>query len=134
MKKKIYLSGGMTGVDKDVSYKWRKDLSDAFKFWGGECFNPWDYWDFNTDVDEREIMNYDLYRLRESDLVIVNFTHNAHSIGTSIELGVAWERRIPILGYQKHGRFHAWHKSMCEKVFTDWEDLILYVKDYYLYG
>lgn len=62
-------------------------------------FNPPLYYSPNQPYhkNEREVMEYELDRLRKSDVVIVNF-NIPKSIGTAMEVAVARENRIPIIG------------------------------------
>ena len=127
IKPRFYLSGAMTDVDKNESIQWRRYLSSIFP----GVFNPWEYWDVVDEYDNREVMNYDLNKLRKSDLVIVNFELNPKSIGTNMEIAIAHELRIPIIGFCVTEELHYWQRDMCEKIFDNWDDLINYVKFYY---
>ena len=130
IKPRFYLSGAMTGVDKNVSANWRRQLVALFK--EASCFNPWDFWDMDSSINDREAMNFDINALRKCDLVIVNFELNPLSIGTNMEIAIAYEHRIPIIGYCRHGELHPWQRDMCERVFTDWDEMIDYIRLYYL--
>ena len=102
---KIYLSGGMSSLSLEKQTKWRKQIIDAIKYGDYDYekkphfFNPVDYYNFqevkyNT---QREVMEFDLNALRKSDLVIVNF-NDPESLGTCVELAIAYEMKIPIIG------------------------------------
>ncbi len=131
-KFRIYLSGSMQDIDKESSSKWRRfvkqEIGNAASF-----FDPWDHFDFNMkDISEREVMNFDIWNLKRSDLLIcnINFTR---SLGTMSELAIAYDRRIPILAINtSNEELHPWQKTMCEKIFDNWEDLIDYVVVHYL--
>ena len=92
-------------------------------------------WDKNDYINDREIMEYDLHRVRKSDAVIVNF-NDPKSIGSACEMAIAYQLRIPIIGLCENGEekviIHPWLKEFCARIFTDREDLVLYVMHHYL--
>lgn len=139
----IYLSGGMGKFGKenyDESNLWRVYCKNALErcesTHSGMVVNPNDYFNF---IDEpqlyktnREVMNLDLYKLRNCDLVIVNF-NDKNSLGTMAEIAIAYDRRIPVIGLnQNNEELHPWQIEMCERVFGDIDSLIDYVEDFYL--
>ena len=124
---KIYLSGGMGALSFEEQSKWRQQIQDAIKF-NYECekkpvfFNPVDYYTFEEKrhKTEREIVEFDLYNLRNSDLVIVNF-NDPKSIGTAAELAIAYDMHIPVIGINKDKQeLHPWliefTTRMCEDI------------------
>ena len=138
----IYLSGGMQKFGKadfDKSNEWRKYCKQAL----GRCeseyrvrvCNPNDYFNFYDEPQyksEREVMNFDLYKLKHSDLVIVNF-NDIHSIGTQSEIAIAYDREIPIIGVADAKQtIHPWQACMCERVFDNMDEMLDYVEDFYL--
>ena len=130
-KLNVYLSGSMQDIDKNESAKWRSFVKKKLKDCAS-CFDPWDHFDFQmVDLSDREVMNYDLYQLRRSDLVICNINYT-RSLGTMSELAIAYDRRIPILAINTSGELlHPWLATMPEKIFASWDDLIEYVKLHY---
>lgn len=131
-KSKIYLSGAMTDVPEEESRRWRENAIDELSFTCFYFFNPWEYFDFNmTDLSNKEVMNYDLWQLRSSQLVLANLEYQ-RSIGTIAELTIAYEKKIPIIAYaSKPEEVHPWLKEMCEKIFNDWDSLYDYIDKYY---
>lgn len=135
----VYLAGAMTGLTFEKSNLWRVYIKGELESHECNhkvnCINPQDYYNLfdNTAYDsEREVMEFDLHKLRTSDLVIVNF-NNIGSLGTMAEIAVAYELKIPIIGLNKNNNeLHPWQQEMCNKVFTDIDELIEYVKFYYL--
>lgn len=137
---KIYLSGGMSGLTSDEQRKWRKQVMDALKYGDIDTnkhltfFNPPDYYNFETisHKSEKEPFEFDLYQLRTSDLVIVNF-NKPNSIGTAMELMLAKELHIPIIGLNKDGvELHPWLIECCTRMCTDMRELINHVAEFYL--
>lgn len=137
---RIYLSGGMTGLRMEEQLKWRKRVMDAIEY--GEFdlsknpifFNPPYYYSPATlnHKSEREAMEFELNQLRRSDLVIVNF-NMPKSIGTAMELAIAREHRIPIIGYNgNNNELHPWLIESCTRMCDDFGELISHVANYYL--
>ena len=136
-----YLSGGMTkfGIEEyDKSNEWREYLKKTiFEISDGNivCCNPNDHYNLATDKAEytdREAMNLDIHKLRNSELVIYN-NNDPYSRGSMIELGIAWERRIPIITINDdHTQIHSWVKDMSERIVENTEELIWYVQDHYI--
>lgn len=134
MKQRIYLAGGMTAFvdNEDEAFGWRTDIKDAL---ADECIvvNPVDhFWFDDKDITDREAMNFDLFEVRRSDLIIMNF-NDPKSLGTMAELGIAHERRIPVIGLNEHKNdLHPWQIEMTERIFTDREDMLSYIRFHYL--
>lgn len=135
--KTFYLSGGMTGLTLEESNTWRVKIQELFS----ECyhiniFNPNNHWTFdNPNIDEKEAMEYDLHRLRHSDLVVVNF-NAPQSLGTMSEIAIAYELRIPVIGLHTYGDnfdLHPWQVYMCQKIFSNVDDLYEYLLCHYVY-
>jgi hypothetical protein len=62
----------------------------------------------------------------------VNF-NDKQSLGTMSEIAIAYDRRIPIIGFNIADQdLHPWQVCMCERIFDKINDLIEYVKEFYL--
>ena len=51
------------------------------------------------------------------------------------EIAIAYEHRIPIIGLvskENESLLHPWQKEMCSRFFTDIDEMLDYVEDYYL--
>ena len=136
MTKYIYLSGGMSNLSLDEQLAWRikfQPLADGFYSEHHiECFIPPYYYNYEDKMpeSEREAFEYNLYRLRHSDLVVVNF-NVPKSIGTAYEIAVARENRIPIVGINEtHNEIHPWLVESCLKIFDTPESAAKYVEEY----
>jgi len=136
----VYLSGGMGNVSFEEQTKWRnairnevlygaKDITENVKF-----FSPPDYYNFE-DVrhkSEKEIMDYDLYVLRRSDVVIVNF-NDEKSIGTAMELMLAKEYNIPVIGINIDGKeLHPWLTESVTRMCDSLREAVDYLIDFFL--
>ena len=101
-----------------------------------KVINPNDYFNFVEEppryVSQREVMELDLHKLRNSDLVIANF-NDMYSLGSMAELAIAYDRRIPIVGLDiDKQELHTWQIEMCNRIFSDIDKMLYYVEDYYL--
>ena len=139
----IYLCGGMGKFGKDnfeKSNTWRiyckNTLENCECEYSVKAINPNDYFNFVEEppryVSQREVMELDLHKLRNSDLVIANF-NDMYSLGSMAELAIAYDRRIPIIGLDiDKQELHQWQIEMCNRIFTDIDEMLDYVEDYYL--
>lgn len=141
----IYLAGGMGKFGKDkfnVGNNWRvycKSIIDEYsvdKSTNVTVINPNDYFNFIDEPpryeSQREVMEFDLNKVRNSDLLIVNF-NDMYSLGTMAELAIAYDRRIPVIGLNiDNAILHPWQEEMCARIFIDIDETLNYVKDFYL--
>lgn len=137
---RIYLSGGMSGISFEEQSKWRKQIMDAIKYGDYDYakkpsfFNPVDYYNFEETrhKSEREAMEFDLNGLRKSDLVIVNF-NNPKSIGTAMELMLAKERNIPVIGWNPSGEpLHPWLIECVTRMCDSLKEVVEHTVEFYL--
>ena len=123
-KLKIFLSGGMTGLTEEEASGWRTSfkLNNIIQDSPFIFIDPTYYYfptDKTTQEYEKEAMNYDLYLVKHSDLIIVNF-NSLSSIGTAQELMLAYTLNKPIIGMieeDKYEQLHPWYKEECMKIF-----------------
>lgn len=134
----IYLSGALTGLSIKTQLQWRNQIIEHItsnSLRPVRFFNPPQHFSPNTQnhLTEREVMEFEIERLLKSDLVIVNF-NNPKSIGTAMELAIAYEHKIPILGlHTNEEKLHEWLTLCCNRIFNDMNDLVDYVITHYLY-
>ena len=107
-KLKIFLSGGMSNIPEEDSKKWRrlfkqvkyKNISSAYYADQYIFINPTTLYKPSEPYDpivEKEAMEYDLYWVKHSDLIVVNF-NSLSSIGTAQEIMLAYTLNKPIIG------------------------------------
>lgn len=137
---KIYLSGGMGNLTFEEQSKWRNQVINAIKFGDYHYekkpvfFNPVNFYNFQEKYQktEFEVMEFDLYNLRNSNLVVVNF-NDEKSIGTAMELMLAKELHIPIIGLNKDKKeIHPWLECSCNRICNDMKELVSHIVDFYL--
>ena len=129
-KLKIFLSGGMSNIPEEDSKKWRR-LFKQFKYKHSLSYNysqPYNYLNPTTlykpsdpydPVYEKEAMTYDLFCVKQADVIIVNF-NSLSSIGTAQEIMYAHTLNKPIIGMieeDKYNQLHPWYKEECIKIF-----------------
>lgn len=136
---KIYLSGAMGSLSFEEQSKWRKQIINTINF-NYDCekkpvfFNPVDYYNFEEVKykTQREVMNFDLNALRNSNLVIVNF-NDPSSLGTCAELAIAYDMKIPIVGINKDKKeLHPWLECFCDRMCENIKEAAEYVVEFYL--
>jgi len=141
-KLKIYLAGKMSGLSFEESDEWRRDFKRIFKkemnydTMHYTIINPNDYYNFKnpSHQNEREVMQYDLNHIRNSDIIVVNLDGINTSIGTAIELYTAAQLNIPILALgtsEKWKNTHPWLKECISRVESDIKELCEYIRLYY---
>lgn len=140
---KIYLAGGMGKFGKnnfEESNCWRKYCKATLE--NCECdyrvktINPNDYFSFVDDPityqTQREIMEFDLNKVRSADLLIVNF-NDMYSLGTMSEIAIAYEKRIPVIGLNtKYYNLHPWQIEMTNRIFNGIDEMLDYIRNKYL--
>lgn len=138
---KFYLAGGMEGLSWKEQTKWRRKIKNNLEAYSdgkltATVCDPTEYYNFKdpSHISLREPMNYDLWRVKHSDVVIVNFTHKPVSLGTMAEMTTAYNFNIPIIGLAEQGvqDLHDWQKCMPLRIFTDMDEMLAYIKDFYL--
>jgi len=137
--KEIYLAGAVSDIPHEEAMGWRIEITKQLDNFDGNfkayVTNPVIYYNFknpNAYDSEREIMQFELNRVRKSDLIITNF-ENPQSLGTMAELAIGYEHRIPIVGLCKDTKeLHPWQIEMTDKIFANIDDLIEYVMIYHL--
>lgn len=139
----VYLAGGMGVFGKEEfnkSNNWRVFCKNTLeqcecKYKVDVC-NPNDYYSFVDDEprykSQKEIMLFDLHKVRTSNLIIVNF-NDMYSLGTMTEIAVAYEHRIPVIGLNADNQeLHPWQVEICSRIFTDMNEMLDYIEDFYL--
>ncbi len=139
----IYTCGGMGKFGKENFNKgntWRvyckNTLENCESNYVIKVVNPNDFFNFIDEPpqykSQLEVMNLDLNKLRQSDLVIVNF-NDKWSLGTQSEIAIAYDRRIPVIGLDVENQtLHPWQICMCERIFNDINEMLDYIQNFYL--
>ena len=136
----ICLSGGMGNLTWEEQTKWRNQVKNAILYGGYDYeykpvfFDPTLHYNFEEKhhKSEREVFEYDLDAIRKSDLVIVNF-NDQQSIGTAMEIMLAHELHIPVIGLNKDKvELHPWLIECVTRMCDDMRELVEHVVGFYL--
>ena len=141
---KIYLAGKMGGLDFESMNQWRKRIKNNLNFvaeyrdYRLNVVNPVDFYNFESVryQSDREVKEYDLAHVLSSDLIIVNLEGLATSDGTKYELHDARKSNIPVIAfgeYKLYEELHSWTKDNITRVEKNMEDVVEYIKDFYMY-
>lgn len=141
---KIYLAGKMTGLSYEDMQSWRFEFENRVNkyvkasdiTYRVNVFNPCDYYNTVTDKfkTDREVMEFDIYNLKKSDMVVVNL-NSQDSIGTAMEIAIARDNGIPIIALCEHeDELHSWLRESCMRICEDMDELIEYVTDYFVFS
>lgn len=140
----IYLAGKMSGLKFEEMNMWRilvkqqlRRVSMCTDLDNLKIINPVDYFNFEEKryKSELEVMKYDLSRVKNSDLVIVNLEGLDTSIGTIIECYEAYCSNIPVLAFGYSGdyeKLHPWIKCCITRYDNTYEECVEYVRDFYM--
>ena len=135
---KVYEAGGMSNLTYEEQNVWRikikKELENCDSQYKVQVCNPVSYYNFieKEHKSEREVMEFDLDRVRESKLIIANF-NAPNSLGTMAEIAIAYEHRIPVIGLNENEYLlYPWQVEMCRRIFNNIDELLDHVKRFYL--
>lgn len=104
-KFKIYTAGAMEVYGKESVHatEWRKKCKEYFYSIDADVkiVSPTDYYSYSTKYHKNglEVMRFDLFKVKESDLILVNLNNVRNSIGTCDEIFYAWQHEKPIVGF-----------------------------------
>lgn len=139
----IYLAGKMSGLTTKEMRSWRDYFSILLKEIAEnmgvnvKVINPCDYYtfDFPKHQSELEVMNFDLSRVKESNLVVVNMDGLNTSIGTIIECYEAYKQGIPVLAFgsdEEYEKLHPWVQCCITRHDKNYRKCINYIGDFYM--
>lgn len=133
--KSIYLSGAISGISIEEMRGWRDEIIEFvsnFSKW--KCFNPCDHLlQFRSVIPDAKSVGYDLDMLRHSRIMVVNMQFNPISVGTMIEIGVAYENKIPVVVVNPdHISLHPWVEAIASHICDSIEDAQMCLADHYL--
>lgn len=150
MKTYIYLAGaiGCYGAGTEYPMAWRKRATEWFAIYSGyaydynfSCIDPTQYYEYGKDYhkSEKEIMLFDLRKVKSSDIVLVNLKDIAKSPGTINEIFYAWINNIPVVGFlETDGKedidLHPWITEQIDRIEVGenaMKKAMVYIRDYY---
>ena len=129
----VFLSGAIKYTN-DYGKTWRdiaeKDLID----YNMNVFSPSKYYNYKDkqDFTIKECRKLFLNHLRRSDIVLVNLNYSASSVGTGMEISLANELKIPIIGFGDINTYD-WIVDCCDVVLKDVYEAVDYIKSMYCF-
>ena len=132
--KQIYMAGAITSIGMDEANEWRKHLQTLIGD-SAVLVNPVEHIpEIITPKVEKEMFEWDLWKLKHSDLVVCDFDHT-DSLGTSWELGLAKEYGIPIIGLNMIPgvQLHPWWCMSAMKICESMDELYEWLCFNFLY-
>ena len=135
--KKVYLSGNVENRNRQEKSIWRKTCEEWFKnntdgfiVIDPLAFYSYDWIDYESHF---EVFRFCHRKIKESDIVLVNLSNIRKSVITICELVFAYERDIPIIGFNCDYNYepHPWIDVMLDRKFVDVELALDYIKNYY---
>lgn len=143
---KIYLAGAMSYWHKEnkieKATKWRERAEKYFENYtlNFECINPMRYFSIgdNYHTSDFEPMRFDLRKVKESRVVLVNLEALDKSLGTSDEILYAYLNDIPVVGFLEDEcllhTIHEWKNIQIDRIEYgegSQERAMEYIKNYY---
>lgn len=130
--------------------EWRETVEEWFEKYADnvKVINPCKYYDYkeNYHKTEREVRRFDLHKVRNCSVVLVNLDHIKDSVGTLNEIFCADEHGIPIIGFYEFDnsdiswvddryKLEPWIIDACHRIEEDEVsaliDALMYIKNYY---
>lgn len=125
---------------------WRNDVKDFFDKYSNDfkVVSPADYYayDQNNHKTDIEVFKFDLRKVKNSDVILVNLNDIRKSIGTCIEVYEAYKKDIPVIGFLNDklpieamiDLIHPWIYCCIDRIETGKDSMIeacYYIKEYY---
>lgn len=138
---KIFTAGKMGGLSYDEQMKWRKDFETTLR---SRCdksltfVHPPMFYQYGDETNEKEAREWEINQLKDSDIVVVNLTTIADSIGTHIELGIIEAmnqfgyKHIHLIGVGRPNVSHPWIQMGMLRQENTLEDEADYISTYLL--
>ena len=122
---RVYLAGPIFQGEDDECIDWRKEVRK--KLDGFEVIDPMDR-DYRgmTDENYKKIVEEDKELINRCDILLVN--HLKLSVGTSMEILYAWERKKPIVIISQNGQNSPWLIYHSEKIIQSLDEAVNYIK------
>lgn len=143
----IYLAGVMeayAGTNK--AKEWRDEAKEFFSKYCEDVnvVSPVDYYAYgdNLHKTDNEIFRFDLFKVKQSDVLLVNLNDIRKSIGTCIEIYEAHKSGTPVIGFLSEELpiedmiklIHPWVYCCVDRIETGKDSIksaMLYIRNYY---
>ena len=143
---KVYLAGAMSYWYKENKIEkataWRKRAEKYFENYSlnFECVNPMRYFSIGSNYHKSDFepMRFDLRKVKESRVVLVNLEALDKSLGTSDEILYAYLNDVPVIGFLEDesliNTVHEWKLCQIDRIEVGngaQERAMEYIKNYY---
>ena len=131
----------MGGLDYKSQMEWRLRLEDRIKFLSDKkviFIHPPKFYDYDSPNQE-EAKKWEINQLLTSDIVVINLNDISTSIGTIMELSMAYALKnyggkpISIIGIGNPDTQHPWILSSFDNVFETPDFAADYINEYLLF-
>lgn len=134
----------MGGLSYETMNKWRVELKnkllDVAEDRGYDLLvvNPVDFYNFEEEnhQSEEEIEDYDLAHVITSNIIVVSLGGLSSSDGTKFELHDGnYHNKIPVIAFgnkKLYNDLHPWIRRDITRVEENMDDVIEYIKDFYM--
>ncbi len=135
-----------TYASTNKAEEWRRYVKDFFEKNTDDyrVINPTDYYQYgkNYHKTDKEVFRFDLRKVSNSDIVLVNLNDIRESIGSCIEVYEAYKNNIPVVGFLDDELpvekiiklIHPWIYCCVDRIETGKDSLnkaLNYIIDYY---
>ena len=131
----IYTSGATKNVSSEFSKQWRKDVAEYYKNsdYKVNVFIPDNYFMYGTNEPKttKQCRAHFLYKVKTSDIVIVNLSETLNSVGTGMEVQKAIDNDIPVIGFGTKN-VYPWLEDSCDVIFDTIQEALEYITEYYI--
>ena len=139
----VYLAGKMSGLTHEEMSEWRTKATNLLidaccnTYTRVIVNNPVEYYNFEEPIhqSEKEVMDFDLHLVQQSDVVLVNLDGLDSSIGTSIELYACSKMGIPVIAFgsdKNYWAVHPWVSTCISRKEDSLEGAVNYLRDFYM--
>jgi nucleoside 2-deoxyribosyltransferase len=133
MTKTVYLAGPINEVTEENTRSWREIASEMLSLYDIKTLNPLRGKENYKAIlyTPSEIVVRDKQDIKNSDLVLANMSVKTPLIGTSMEIGYAWEHGIPVVVWSDWAHEHYWIRYHSVKVLHSLDACVDYIVSYW---
>ena len=131
----------MGGLTYEQQMKWRRLIENEVLNRSDKSvtfIHPPQFYQYNSGVDEREAREWDLNQIKNSDIVVINLSDIADSIGSHMELGLIegmnefGYKHIFVVGIGEPNTDHPWIELSLSKKVSTIQEAADYIVNYLL--